>query len=510
MHKPRISLGVFMLFVLCVAPAVGAPLATEFLGPTTLTIAPVQPYDRAIVRIAGPNGLMLRAASLTGAPFTIDLQETYAKAALERSSRRESSLRPPPSSADLPDGRYRYEVVFVVDGARHGVHTGLFFVQEGSTVSRDTKRAELGEMREQLARKDSSSGEVRNIADAAYELNHLAVVDYDDDGITFLALDSDYPGYPNQYVSIVNGLGTVGFYSGYGLSSYPMASLGAGGHLQLGYTGVLEFSGIYTEWYIRGGGDDDFSIDVTLWPPPSFEEIRNIITIEDDEVGGTRGNVGIHHADPAARLHVSSPGDGSAKVVVEETAGPATVREMFKLVNNGGPFFIFADTSLNKSWAFASLATNDFTMNQQQSPNIELRLNAAGTLTLEGTLVQGSSREFKKDILPIDPEGLLDRVAALPLAEWSYNDEDGVRHIGPMAEDFRAAFGFGADDRTLAPSDVGGVALAAIQAVHARVERILGANEALAQQLAAREAHIVALEMRLAALEALARRDSQR
>ena len=42
-------------------------------------------------------------------------------------------------------------------------------------------------------------------------------------------------------------------------------------------------------------------------------------------------------------------------------------------------------------------------------------------------------------------------------------DDGAVRHIGPVAQDFRAAFDLGADDKTIATVDADGVALAAIQ-----------------------------------------------
>ena len=53
---------------------------------------------------------------------------------------------------------------------------------------------------------------------------------------------------------------------------------------------------------------------------------------------------------------------------------------------------------------------------------------------------------------------LLSRVARLPISKWSYKVEDGsVRHIGPMAQDFAAAFGLGSDDRSIGTVDADGV-----------------------------------------------------
>src|SRR5581483_6064465 len=60
-----------------------------------------------------------------------------------------------------------------------------------------------------------------------------------------------------------------------------------------------------------------------------------------------------------------------------------------------------------------------------------------------------SDRNQKKNITPADTGEVLRRVSRLPIALWTYRAEpDGVRHLGPMAQDFRASFGLGDDDRT--------------------------------------------------------------
>lgn len=62
---------------------------------------------------------------------------------------------------------------------------------------------------------------------------------------------------------------------------------------------------------------------------------------------------------------------------------------------------------------------------------------------------------------------VLAAVVDLPVSTWRYVWEaDGVRHLGPMAQDWRASFGLGTDDRTICCTDANGVALVAIQALH--------------------------------------------
>lgn len=71
---------------------------------------------------------------------------------------------------------------------------------------------------------------------------------------------------------------------------------------------------------------------------------------------------------------------------------------------------------------------------------------------------------------PVSSNDVLERLAELPISVWSYGfDHRTIRHLGPMAQDFAAAFGLGATDRRICAVDANGVALAAIQALHRRL-----------------------------------------
>ena len=95
-----------------------------------------------------------------------------------------------------------------------------------------------------------------------------------------------------------------------------------------------------------------------------------------------------------------------------------------------------------------------------------------------------SDRDIKTDFAEVDARTVLERLAALPITQWRYRDDDpSIRHIGPMAQDFAAAFGVGEDERSIHPVDAQGVAIASIQALH----RALG--EAL-EELRAQRAKI--------------------
>ena len=92
-----------------------------------------------------------------------------------------------------------------------------------------------------------------------------------------------------------------------------------------------------------------------------------------------------------------------------------------------------------------------------------------------------SDRNVKTGIVAINALDVLARVSELPLSTWSYIAQgEGIRHMGPMAQDFRAAFGLGESETSISTIDADGVALAAIQGLNAKLE---AENEALRARL---------------------------
>ena len=105
-----------------------------------------------------------------------------------------------------------------------------------------------------------------------------------------------------------------------------------------------------------------------------------------------------------------------------------------------------------------------------------------------------SDRHAKENFVPVDPRRVLEKVAVLPIAEWNYKSQDArIRHLGPTAQDFRAAFGLGESDTGITTVDADGVALAAIQGLNQKLE-------ARSQELEAENAE---LKARLERLERL-------
>jgi hypothetical protein len=115
-----------------------------------------------------------------------------------------------------------------------------------------------------------------------------------------------------------------------------------------------------------------------------------------------------------------------------------------------------------------------------------------------------SDRNAKENFTAVNAREVLAKVASLPVTEWNYKtDSKDVQHIGPMAQDFQAAFGLnGPDDKHISVVDEGGVALAAIQGLNQKLEETQQAVKAKDGQIQTLKQQNDSLAERLNELEA--------
>jgi hypothetical protein len=186
--------------------------------------------------------------------------------------------------------------------------------------------------------------------------------------------------------------------------------------------------------------------------------------------------------------------DGFASVIPGGYANQASGSYSFAagagaVATNDGAFVWADDSSAN---AVRSTANNQFTA--RCAGGIRFFANAAATVGVQ--LAPGgnawslaSDRNLKQNFTPVDTRAILAKVVATPVTEWNLISQDpAIRHIGPMAQDFKAAFAVGEDDRHISATDADGVAFAAIQ----------GLDEVVKEK----DARIAELERRLSSLEA--------
>jgi hypothetical protein len=151
----------------------------------------------------------------------------------------------------------------------------------------------------------------------------------------------------------------------------------------------------------------------------------------------------------------------------------------------------FDDTSTsagfpNNDWALeandaASGGTNRFMLSDATAgrvpfsvfagaPANALVITAAGEVRAARFLSQAVATENRA---PADATGVLEALRTVDLSTSTFTaDPAAPRHLSPSAHDFQLVFGLGADDGTVAPADMAGVALAAVKALDARVSAL--------------------------------------
>jgi len=116
-----------------------------------------------------------------------------------------------------------------------------------------------------------------------------------------------------------------------------------------------------------------------------------------------------------------------------------------------------------------------------------------------------STRTAKTNVDPVDPEAVLEGVGEMEIATWEYRDGDGegqgVRHVGPMAEEFHDVLDVGDSDEHINSIDADGVALASVQGLARRLEEREARIDEQCDRIADLEAENETLRERAAALE---------
>jgi trimeric autotransporter adhesin len=154
-----------------------------------------------------------------------------------------------------------------------------------------------------------------------------------------------------------------------------------------------------------------------------------------------------------------------------------------KAIHTGA--FVWADPEFGD---FVSTGTNQFLIRARGGVGIGLNapqsaLHVAGTVTATA-FNPPSDRNLKENFAPVRPRDVLSKVAALPITRWTFKGDHTTPHLGPMAQDFHAAFGLGTDDKHIATVDADGVALAAIQGLNQKLEEKDAEIQQLRQSLA--------------------------
>ena len=171
----------------------------------------------------------------------------------------------------------------------------------------------------------------------------------------------------------------------------------------------------------------------------------------------------------------------------------------------------FENTASGNYWDVAGLsgATLNFytpargdVMSLRSTGNPLVMVNGA-FLSAGGAWTNASDRALKTGFETADADDVLARLVSLPVTRWTYTAEPSAAHIGPMAQDFRAAFGLGSDERSIATVDADGVLMLSVQALDGRARRAEARVAGLEAEADALHSALAVQAERLARVEAL-------
>jgi len=164
--------------------------------------------------------------------------------------------------------------------------------------------------------------------------------------------------------------------------------------------------------------------------------------------------------------------------------------------NNGS--FVWSDGST----ATSSSVQNSVTFRASGGYRFFTGGGASGAQLAAGATAWSTlcDREAKKNFQPVDTLAVLNTLSGVPIQEWNYRWEKDtdVPNIGPVAQDFKAAFYPGRDDKTITTLEFDGIELAAIQGLNRKLENRVKELEGRSQSL---EAENAVLTTRLEKLE---------
>lgn len=386
------------------APADQAPIATEQVGGTILSVIPQISWEAATLRVSGPDDYALTKRFPPGTPISTDLL-TEAELAEGESV--------PDGRGLPPHGRYRYEVVLTTSAGESQRHTGMFFVEDGIALARDTKQAALGAIREDLAagaRPEGTPAQGEIGSEGEIVSDYLLIFDSENDGDTRLLLGSDNPTNASSWY----------FYNYQG---------------DVDIVEVLSVGGSSSRMFIEQGGQ-----------------------------------VGIGTTAPLQELHIDSGDGGDIRL---SGAGADWV---LGTIGGSGDFVLQDRTNLAASVLRLKQGAPAGSLVVDADGRVGIgTVSPAAQFDVQGhvrgaTFQSASSRTLKTGFEAVDPAEVLAKLSELPVTSWRYKADDGTAiHIGPVAEDFQRLFGLG-DGETIANVDAIGVLMAAVQGLQQQME----------------------------------------
>jgi hypothetical protein len=206
-------------------------------------------------------------------------------------------------------------------------------------------------------------------------------------------------------------------------------------------------------------------------------EISTLSAIDDDDDGISESDIEQHITPTKSSLAINSKGtsakrimaqtdDDSASIAIDEGGvhvamktdrSTGAVRGAVYVYSGGQPMVTLdsdGDGYLDNALGVGVDPTH--------------RIDVAGGAYCDGTnWVNASDENVKENFESVDGQELLGKISELEVTKWNYKgNADGMKHIGPTAQDFKKIFDVGSDGKTISTIDPSGIALAAIKELY--------------------------------------------
>ncbi|NPA34278.1 MAG: hypothetical protein GXO48_05045 [Chlorobi bacterium] len=217
-----------------------------------------------------------------------------------------------------------------------------------------------------------------------------------------------------------------------------------------------------------------------------------------------RRGVGVNTDSPRASMEVSYFSSFSfPQLRIHSTTPNGFARIRFSSLRNSGGnerLWDIAALAWDSTLRFYAFGTTSNVMILSQVGN-RIVMNNGAYLSAGGVWTNASSRQFKENIEPLNPDSILKKFMLIPVYSWTYRNTN-ERHIGPMAEDFNHYFLVGNPDdslhnKSLAALDIAGVTMAVTQQLYQQIENLKEENYMLKKQYEELLKRINALEQEM-------------
>jgi hypothetical protein len=227
-------------------------------------------------------------------------------------------------------------------------------------------------------------------------------------------------------------------------------------------------------------GDHSAAIGVSTEASGQASTALGSNTTASGEGSTAMGNFTIASGARSTALGYYTTASGEYSTAMGYLASTNGLRGSFVYGDFSQPFFSSLTVKASTSNQFVVRAQHFWFGNNNavvHTPGRLLETSTGAFLSSGGAWTNSSDVALKDAFEDVSAEDVLGKIAAMPVRRWSYKAEDpSVRHFGPTAQDFRAAFGLGSAATSIATVDADGVSLLGIQALEKRTRDLERGN----------------------------------